>query len=232
MCRQALTSIPWILTLMFRVFILLCLWVGIYEQIELVWQILCLWCTNSGYGNVKHPRAFIPPSLSGLSWWQARSSFQVLPCGMQRTGSYSVFQLWNKYYPKVLEHLDSLLAHEVSQRASSAGNLSFFVMHLSEFASALYKGRNFRYNYHIQFVNFTFKLGSLKMYKSKLVQSCSPVKSIIISENKIWRGHCQIISVQSVLLFSDWVQSQSRENWEERHGLSQGKLRIQPAQQK
>lgn len=79
----------------------------------------------------------------------------------------------------------------------------------------------------MQFVKFTFKLGNLKMYKSKLVQSCSPVKLVIISEGKIWEGYCQIISVQSVLLFSDCVQSQSIENWEERHWLSQGKLRIQ-----
>lgn len=77
-----------------------------------------------------------------------------------------------------------------------------------------------------------FQTGKSEKYKSKLVQSCSPVKSVIISENKRWGGLCQMISLQSVLLFSGWVHSQSRENWEKRHGLSQGKLRIQPAQPK
>lgn len=46
------------------------------------WQILCVWCRNSVYGNGNHPGAFLPthippspPSSSVLAWWQASLSF-------------------------------------------------------------------------------------------------------------------------------------------------------------
>lgn len=119
----------------------------------------------------------------------------------------------------------------------------FSVTHLSVLTNALQKGRNYGYYrcFHCRNTDLRVKLHQLsipsihevwKCVKAKLVQPCSPVSSGTISGNKWQGGLCQMISVQSVLLPSNLAQNQSRESWEERHGLFQGKLRIQPVQPK